>query len=59
MKSAKACPNIKATAVSYDFSDLKDRLKVLGFKAKSSQNKITVEFDDESQVEEFFEYFSS
>jgi len=44
---------------SYNFSTLKERVSSLGFKIKSSKNKITVEFDDEVQIENFLKYFSS
>jgi len=59
MKNTKTVPDDKLNPVSYDFSDLKIKLNSLGFKTKSSQTKITVEFDDESQIKEFMEYFSS
>jgi len=59
MKGTKAPADKKSTSSSYDFSNLKEKLNLLGFKTKASQNKITVEFDDEGQIKEFFEYFSS
>jgi ParB family chromosome partitioning protein len=57
MKGTKTVPEKKPQSTQYDFFDLKDRLDMLGFKAKSSQNKITVEFDNETQIEEFLNYF--
>jgi len=43
----------------YDFTNLKKRFDSLGFNLKASNNKITVEFKDETQIEEFLNYFSS
>jgi len=57
MKDTKTVPEKKPQSIQYDFFDLKDRLGMLGFKAKSSQNKITIEFDNETQIEEFLNYF--
>ena len=59
MKDTKTVANNKVATLSYDFSNLKDKLDFLGFKMKTSQNKLTIEFSDESQIEEFLEYFSS
>ena len=49
--------NIK-TSPSYDFSELKDKLKSLGLKSNSSKNKLSIEFKDENQIEEFLNYLS-
>lgn len=46
------------TSPSYDFSELKDKLKSLGFKSNSSKNKLSIEFRDENQIEEFLDYLS-
>ncbi len=43
----------KIKAVSFDLSDIKNRFEALGFKSKAASNKLTIEFDSESQVEEF------
>jgi len=43
----------------YDFSSLKERLDSLGFKVKTSKNKVTFEFDNETQIEELLQYFDS
>ena len=59
MKDTKTVSDDKIVSTSYDFSDLKTKLNSLGFKVKSSQSKITLEFDDEGQIKEFLEYFSS
>lgn len=41
-----------------NFLNLQDKFNNLGFKAKSSQNRLTVEFDDESQVEKLLTYLN-
>ncbi len=59
MKNIKTIENDKKVITSYNFSDLKDRLDSLGFKMKTSQNKVTIEFINENQVQKFLEYFGS
>ena len=44
---------------SYDFSDIKERLNSLGFEVKIQKNKITLEFDNEVQIEKFIKHFDS
>jgi ParB family chromosome partitioning protein len=47
-------PSMKEkTASGYDFSSMKQRFATLGYKAKFSQNRCTIEFDDEAQIESF------
>jgi ParB family chromosome partitioning protein len=61
IKNMKQTPTetVKQTSsVSFDFSSAKERIHNLGFKVKSSKNKLTLEFDDESQIEDFLNYFS-
>jgi len=48
----------KSPQAKYDFSNLKSRFNSLGLKAKTSNNKLTIEFDSENQVEDFLNYFS-
>ena len=47
----------KSTSPKYDFSDLKDAFDYLGFKSKSVDDKITIQFDNENQIKEFLAYF--
>jgi ParB family chromosome partitioning protein len=47
----------KSTAPNYDFSELRERFDTLGFNAKSSNNKITISFDNEKQIEDFLAFF--
>ena len=49
----------KPLVVSYDFSDLQGKFNFLGFKAKTSSNKMTIEFENEAQINEFLNYFST
>jgi len=41
-----------------NIKDIQDRFNFLGFKSKTSKNKITIEFKHEEQVEEFLEQIS-
>ncbi|MEA3331450.1 MAG: ParB/RepB/Spo0J family partition protein [Campylobacterota bacterium] len=59
MKEQRKSPTHITTTVSYDFTNLKERFTSLGLKVKTSQNRVTVEFDNENQIEEFLKYFSS
>ncbi|WP_415398117.1 ParB/RepB/Spo0J family partition protein [Sulfurimonas sp. CS5] len=58
MKQEKNSTVVKSSLVEYDFSDIKDRFDTLGFKAKTSKNKLTIEFDDESQISDFLNCIS-
>ena len=48
----------KSTIESYDFDDLKDRCDMLEFNMKSSNNKITLEFQSQEEVNKFLSYLS-
>ena len=59
MKSVTTPVVLEKQAVeSYDFDDMKERFDILGFNAKSSNNKITLEFQSQSEVNEFLNYLS-
>ena len=58
MKETKSSFVEKESSPAFDFSDIKDRFDFLGLKAKTSKNKLTIEFDDESQINDFLEYIS-
>ena len=49
----------KPAIASYDFSSLHNRFDSLGLKAKTSSNKVTIEFENEAQITEFLNHFSS
>ena len=57
LKEEKTAVSKKDTLPSYDFSDVQDAFNYLGFKSKSSDNKITIQFDNENQVKDFLAYF--
>ncbi|MEA2100797.1 MAG: ParB/RepB/Spo0J family partition protein [Campylobacterota bacterium] len=48
----------KTETVSYDFSNVQNKFNTLGFNSKSLNNKLTIEFSDEKQIEDFLSYFS-
>jgi len=58
MKNDKPKVIKKEKVNSYDFSYVKNRFDTLGLKSKTSQNKLTIEFDNEDQIKEFMNYFS-
>ena len=45
-------------ALLLDFSKLKERLNTFGFSAKSSNNRLTLEFASQEELEEFLSHFS-
>jgi ParB family chromosome partitioning protein len=51
MKEDKAPLVTKKDAPSYDFKNLSERFVQLGFKIKSSTNKITLEFSNKDEIE--------
>lgn len=57
MKEAKVSPPKQKERSSYDFSLLQERFETLGYRSKFSQNKVTIEFKDEEQIEKFLLYF--
>ncbi|MFT5660294.1 MAG: ParB family chromosome partitioning protein [Sulfurimonas sp.] len=44
---------------TYNFSNLHKNFDSLGLKAKSSGNKLTIEFDNESQIDDFLNKFTN
>ena len=58
MKNFTPAVSTKSTVKSYDFDDIKDRFSMLGLNAKSSNNKITLEFQSQDEVNEFLNYLS-
>ncbi len=58
MKESKSSFVKKEALPIFDFSDVKERFDFLGFKAKASNNKLTIEFDDEGQIGDFLECIS-
>jgi len=58
MKEEKNTSVVKTSYVEYNFSDIKERFDMMGLKTKTSKNKLTIEFDDESQINDFLSYIS-
>ena len=59
MKNEEIPVLMKQNKTSYDFSNLHKNFDSLGLKAKSSGNKLTIEFDDESQINDFLNKFTN
>ena len=58
MKETKKPLALKKDIVEYNFIDVISKFNYLGFKVKSSKNKLTIEFDNESQITELLEFIS-
>jgi len=58
MKDDKKPSPSKNQSNKYDFSDIKERFDSLGLKVKTSNNKLTIEFDNESQISDFLKHIS-
>ncbi len=50
---------IKQEQKKLDFSEIQDKFFDLGFSAKGSQNKLTIEFEDESDIEKLLTYLNN
>ena len=49
-------PVIKPEIISYDFSSIKERFSTFGLKVKTSNKTITLEFENENQIDEFLKF---
>ncbi|QFR48990.1 ParB/RepB/Spo0J family partition protein [Sulfurimonas lithotrophica] len=49
----------KETAKKLDFTNIQTKFDDLGFKVKSSQNKLTIEFKDNSDIEKLLTYLNN
>ena len=58
MKTEKKSSKKQASPMKYDFSTLEEKFIDLGFKAKANNNKLTIEFEDESQINNMLKWFS-
>ena len=56
MKDPETIESNKKVALNYDFSKLENQINSLGLKTKSSLNRLTIEFDNENQINEFLEH---
>ncbi len=58
MKSNKSASSNKIETTPYDFADIKEIFNSLGYKIKTSNKSLTIEFDGESQIKDFLNYLS-
>lgn len=58
MKDETIPKQASAKHITYDFSQLKQRVDFLGFKCKSSKNQFTIEFHNEDELESFLSYLN-
>jgi len=58
MKQEDIKPLLKPQKISYDFSNLQDKFLDLGFKSKITNNKLVIEFDDETQIKNMLNWFA-
>lgn len=61
LKNTKAPKGVKkeeSNQASYDFFDLKEKLSEIGFDSKSSKNKITIEFSNQEDIDNFLNFFA-
>lgn len=57
IKNNKLESSNKVKTLSYNFENIKDKLSSLGFKTKNSDKSLTIEFDNENQIDSFLSYF--
>ena len=48
----------KNNIIKLNFGNIQNKFDSLGFKAKGSQNKLTIEFEDETQIEKLLSYLN-
>jgi len=58
IKDEKKPASSKSQSNKFDFSEVMDKFDSLGLRVKTSSNKLTIEFDNESQINNFLEYIS-
>ena len=56
IKGSKSNSIIDVKPVSYDFKHLQDKFSTLGFKIKTSNKSWTIEFENETQIDEFLTF---
>ena len=57
MKSTKEKVLKKTSVESYDFKNVNERFSSMGFKSKTSNNKLTIEFSNQEEIEQFLNFF--
>ncbi len=58
MKEEVVSKKEKVSAPSYDFNAIKEKFGFFGLKAKASNNKLTIEFENETQITDFLKQIS-
>ena len=58
IKDEKKPASSKSQSNKFDFSEVMDKFDSLGLRVKTSSNKLTIEFDNESQISNLLEYIS-
>ena len=58
IKIDQTTPEKKEITPKYDFTNIKNKFEKLGFNSKYTNNKLTIQFDSENQLNDFFAYFS-
>ncbi|QOY53961.1 ParB/RepB/Spo0J family partition protein [Candidatus Sulfurimonas marisnigri] len=56
IKNTKSQSPFDKKVVSYDFTDVRSKFSALGFKIKTSNKSLTIEFNNESQVSDFLTF---
>ncbi|MDO9266078.1 MAG: ParB/RepB/Spo0J family partition protein [Sulfurimonas sp.] len=56
IKNNKTESYSKPETISYDFKEIREKLSALGFKIKNSNKSLTIEFDNENQINKFLTY---
>ncbi|OHD97667.1 MAG: chromosome partitioning protein ParB [Sulfurimonas sp. RIFCSPHIGHO2_12_FULL_36_9] len=56
IKNNKPESDNKSVTISYNFKEIKEKLSALGFKSKNSNKSLTIEFDNENQINIFLAY---
>jgi len=58
MKIQTNSPSAKRILPSYDFTKLKTKFNDLGLKVRAVENKLTIEFSDENEIDNFLNFIS-
>lgn len=58
MKSEKSDSFNRPQTASYDFTEIKNKINSLGYKVKTSNKSLSIEFDSESKIKEFLTLLS-
>jgi len=56
IKSSKSKVFDEVKVISYDFTNIQQRFSTLGYKVKTSNRSLTIEFDNENQINDFLTY---